>query len=96
MPKTNRVEIQSNDLGILLTPKRYNRGGRYVGTAILSDATVKDGIITGNLLGEYLEVYPLSQCEIPGPVKEQMKILDESVTQAKVVYATKEEILYLS
>lgn len=92
-----RVEIKRDDLdNLILTPKKYNRGERYVGTAILSQVTIKDNVCTGVLVGEYLEEFPFSVCELPKGVKDKMKPVTQGVTSAKVVYATGREMFYLS
>lgn len=90
-----RVKIQVTDAGLALTPCKYNRGERYVGTAILSNVTVKDNACTGDLVGEYLEEYPLDTADIPKSVRDRMQPLTETVKSARVVYAVGSEILYL-
>ena len=90
-----QIQTQATDNGIVLTPMKYRRTDRYVGTAILSNVTVKDGRATGELVGEYLETYPFTKAELPGPVMQRMKPLTESVRQARILYAAGSEFFYL-
>lgn len=91
-----KAKIQTNDLGITLTPiKKYGRP-RPVGTAILSNVEITDGIATGDLVGEYLQAYPLEDAELPGPVLERMQPLSDDISKAKIVYAAGREMFYLS
>lgn len=90
-----RVSIKTSENGLILTPARYNRGDRIVGTAIIKDVTIKDNVFTGELVGEYLEAYSLEQVEIPKSIKAQMKPVSEAVKSARVVYASGTETFYL-
>ena len=90
-----KAKVQVNDIGISLTPVRKHGRSRPVGTAILSNVDIKDGISTGVLVGEYPEVYPLMSAELPGPVLMRMKPLTDNVSKAKIVYAAGREIFYL-
>ena len=90
-----KAKVQANDIGITLTPIKKHGRSRPVGTAILSDVEIENGISTGVLVGEYLEVYPLATAEIPGPVLKRMKPLTDDVSKAKIVYAAGREIFYL-
>lgn len=90
-----RVIIKPCDIGMTLTPTKYNRGDRFIGTAILSDVTIKDEVFTGNLVGEYVEELPFDKTEIPKGVRDKMKPVTETVKSARVVYASAGEFFYL-
>lgn len=90
-----KAKIQVNDIGVTLTPVKKHGRPRPVGTAILSNVEITNGIATGDLVGEYLEIYPLKESELPGPVLARMKPLTDKIFRAKIVYAAGREIFYL-
>lgn len=90
-----QARIQHNDLGITLTPIKKHGRPRPVGTVILSNVEITDGIATGDLVGEYVETYPLEDSELPGPLLKKMKPLSDDTLKAKIVYAAGRQMFYL-
>ena len=90
-----KIYTDDNAIGIRLTPLKYRRSDRYVGTAIIQDAVISNGEITGELLGEYLDEIPFTNAALPGPLMKRFKPLTDSVSQAKIVYAAGKDFYYL-
>jgi len=90
-----RVKVAKTEIGFTITPVRKNGHPRHVGTAILSNATIKDDVVTGELVGEYVESHSFANCEIPKSVKTRMKPVTVATNSAKVVYAGDKRLFYL-
>ena len=90
-----QVKVAKTEVGFTITPVRKNGHPRHVGTAIISNARIRDGVITGELLGEYVESHSFDNCEIPKSVKARMKPVTVVTDSAKVVYAGGKKLFYL-